>query len=127
MRVGGQLRTILAVIACLALVAVGVVAVQHQSTPQPTAAVGDQTGCTGNCANCPYAESGTCHAGSAADDGPDAAIDEERCIGCARCVNVAPEAFEMNPDSGKAEVVEGAPQEAIERGAAACPVDAISG
>jgi ferredoxin len=54
-----------------------------------------------------------------------ARIDAERCVGCARCVNVAPEAYRMNPDTEKAELIEGAPREAVEAGAKACPVDAI--
>ncbi|MGI5819353.1 MAG: ferredoxin [Armatimonadota bacterium] len=48
----------------------------------------------------------------------------ERCIGCVRCVNVSPEAFQMN-GAGKAELLGNAPLNAAERGAEACPVDAI--
>lgn len=48
----------------------------------------------------------------------------ERCIGCVRCVNVAPTAYRMNRD-GKAEVIEDAPLDAALLGVRACPEDAI--
>ena len=52
-------------------------------------------------------------------------MDAEKCIGCTRCTRVAPEAFEMNTETKKAEVKENAPAEMVERGAKACPVDAV--
>jgi len=52
-------------------------------------------------------------------------VDAAACIGCKRCVAVAPEAFRMNAKTNKAEIIPGAPAAAIKRGAAACPVDAI--
>ncbi len=48
----------------------------------------------------------------------------ERCIGCVRCVNVAPTAYRMNLD-GKAELLEDAPLDAALLGVSACPEDAI--
>ncbi len=52
------------------------------------------------------------------------AVIPERCTGCVRCVNVAPEAYRMN-FAGKAEVLEDAPLNAAKLGAKACPDDAI--
>ncbi len=53
-------------------------------------------------------------------------IDVDACIGCRVCAEVAPEAYRMNPDTNKAELIEDAPADAVERGGEACPVDAIS-
>jgi ferredoxin len=74
---------------------------------------------------CPVDE-GCPDAAACATVGDDASVDAERCIGCVRCVNVAPEAFRMNPETGKAEVIDGAPAEAVEHGAEACPVHAVN-
>lgn len=52
-------------------------------------------------------------------------VDASACIGCRRCVAVAPGAFRMNPQTKKAETIPGAPAAALRRGAAACPVHAI--
>jgi len=72
--------------------------------------------CTGQCTDCPLAaevgESG-------------AQVDPDKCIGCGRCVQVAPEAYEWNLTTRKAEVKPDAPPEALVRGAEACPVDAV--
>jgi ferredoxin len=129
-----KLRTILIAFACLTLVAFTVAAMtgapDAATTSATPAASAEEPPCSGNCETCPHAGSEGCHERAAADEvdaGPDATVDPERCIGCARCVNVAPEAFRMNSDTGKAEVIEGASEECIECGARACPVDAISG
>jgi ferredoxin len=120
----GRIRTLLVVASMVALVALVVVASQDAAV-QPSAerslslAAGEEAGCTGDCANCPNA------AGGAAEQ-ECAAVDTERCIACVRCVNVSPEAFRMNPDTGKAEVIPGASAEDIARGAQACPVHAVT-
>jgi len=56
-------------------------------------------------------------------------IDSQKCIGCGLCVSICPEIFEMNTDSGKAQVktqefsdFESKVQEAID----SCPNQAIS-
>ncbi len=127
-------RTVLSILAGLVLVSVAVIAVQGGTeAPVPensgaavVAADETETGCTGDCATCTHAESEPCPP-HASDDGQTAAsVDAARCIGCVRCVNVAPEAFRMNPETRKAEVIADAPAESIARGAQACPVDAIT-
>ncbi|MFP3904476.1 MAG: 4Fe-4S domain-containing protein [Armatimonadota bacterium] len=75
--------------------------------------------CTGECANCPNAVKD----GTQATDTP--YVDADKCIGCGRCVRVAPEAFEINSDTAKAEVKDGAPADMVEKGARACAVDAV--
>lgn len=52
-------------------------------------------------------------------------VDTAACIGCQRCVAVAPAAFRMNPQTHKAETIPGASAAHLERGAQACPVRAI--
>ncbi|MFW5868936.1 MAG: ferredoxin [Armatimonadota bacterium] len=129
MTLSSQLRTMLIVAICLALVAVGVMAVQqHTNASTQTALETAQGACTGDCATCPRkAECDERETAVAVDDDSKMTVDPERCIGCVRCVNVGPEAFRMNSETGKAEVIEGASAEDLHRGACACPVDAISG
>ncbi|MGC9319721.1 MAG: ferredoxin, partial [Armatimonadota bacterium] len=43
-------------------------------------------------------------------------MDASRCVGCGKCVAVAPEAFEIDPETGKAKIKDGASQEDIARG-----------
>lgn len=52
-------------------------------------------------------------------------VDAAACVGCKRCVAVAPEAYRMNAQTRKAEVIPGAPVAALEAGARVCPVHAI--
>lgn len=61
-----------------------------------------------------------------ADPALSVVIDTDRCIGCTLCVEVASDAYRMNPRTNKAELIPDAPGEAIKLGAEACPVDAIS-
>jgi len=107
-------KTALAALAALALIAVTVVAATGL---RPHMAVTEQTsGRVGACADCAEA---TCSAEACAS------VVADRCIGCARCVAVAPEAFRMNAQTGEGEITPGAPARAIARGAQACPVGAI--
>ncbi len=84
----------------------------------------DDTGCAG----CPYV------AAAARDSGVDDTahatasprVDPSKCIGCTKCVRVAPDAFKMDPSTNKAEVKPGAPAASVERGATACPVGAVT-
>lgn len=82
--------------------------------------------CSGNCAACPMAGTDQCAScATTVADKSTPHVDSSKCIGCGKCVKVAPEAFEIDTDTGKAKIKDGASQEAIERGAKACPVDAI--
>ena len=126
-QLSGQLRTALVVLASLAVVSIVVMAAQGPEREAPAdatavAAGQQEAGHSGQCADCPSAVA--CEAASEGHPaGP--SVDAERCIGCARCVNVSPEAFRMNPDTGKAEIIEGASAEDIAVGARACPVHAV--
>lgn len=135
MELSKHLRVMLTAMACLALVAVVFAGLQAAEGPgtveAPVTERAGETPCTGACATCPHADSTECdasgHVGDVREDDEqnEASVDAERCIGCARCVNIAPEAFAMDSETKKAKVVEGASPEAVHRGAQACPVDAI--
>lgn len=128
MRQSTRWRTAVAVLAGLALIGLAVVAAQGTggtiagSSEVMASAEQSAAPCTGECATCPHAGTERCPAASASEP----TLDADRCIGCVRCVNVSPEAFRMNPETGKAELIPGAPVECVERGALACPVDAIT-
>ncbi len=128
MTVSSRLKITLGVLAGLALIAVTVIAATGPGAE--VAATGQASGCTGSCvestaqcADCPAAKSSTTGASEAYTC---ATVVAGRCIGCGRCVAAAPEAFSMNPQTGKAEIKPGAPADAIARGAKACPVGAIT-
>lgn len=56
-------------------------------------------------------------------------IDKERCIGCGSCVALAPDAFTMDIEEGKAEVKEDwkkVSPDALRRACTACPVQVIT-
>jgi ferredoxin len=126
MKLSGRLRTIVGVLVGLALIAVGVVATQSSQQSAPAAVALQEHPCSGECATCPHAAADSCPAVETDDAAAETAhVDQDRCIGCVRCVNVAPDAFRINPDTGKAELIDTAPADAIARGARACPVDAI--
>ncbi len=133
-RLKGHLKHVAAALVVMALVAIAVVASQERgelaATDQAASVAAHQTpGCTGECADCPSAQIESSATGAtseaAAESATGASVDAEKCVACVRCVNVAPEAFRMNPDTGKAEVIEGASAEDIARGAQACPVNAV--
>lgn len=123
------------VLAALALVAVTVVAA---TVPGPGAPATATTPCAGQCSDCvktcadcptaatpPCAEAQGCSGGGCAAEAC-ATVDAARCIGCGKCVAVAPEAYRMNPQTGRAEIKPGAPADAIARGARVCPVKAVN-
>lgn len=87
----------------------------------PMLSTGMLAGDQESCVNCPLA--GTC-AGCGADAAA-VSVDPSACVGCRRCVAVAPEAYRMNPETHKAEAIAGASVAALEAGARACPVHAI--
>jgi len=53
-------------------------------------------------------------------------VDRDRCIGCGRCAARYPEAFELDPTTGKARIKPGAKEEDLAGAAQICPVQAIS-
>lgn len=54
-------------------------------------------------------------------------VDQDTCIGCGMCVSLAPEVFAIDPESGKAMVIdENAPEAAAAQAIEMCPVNAIS-
>jgi ferredoxin len=54
-------------------------------------------------------------------------IDGEECIGCATCVEICPEVFQMQAGEEKAEVIksEGGPEDLIQEAMDTCPVSCI--
>ena len=54
-------------------------------------------------------------------------IDEEECIGCASCVEICPEVFQMKEGEEKAEVIkpEDGPEDLIQEAMDTCPVSCI--
>jgi ferredoxin len=134
MKVSKKFRMVLSFLTGIALISVAVVAIQGNNLPPsegPASAMvasdEAETGCSGDCATCTHAQTTPCPPDAVADSQASAAaVDADRCIGCVRCVNVAPEAFRMNPETRKAEIIAGASAEDIARGAQACPVDAIN-
>ncbi|MGD2278765.1 MAG: ferredoxin [Candidatus Omnitrophota bacterium] len=57
-----------------------------------------------------------------------AVVDQEKCIGCGLCAQVAPDIYEMQGDKAVAKVEEVPEDKAddAKNGAEQCPVDAIS-
>lgn len=56
-------------------------------------------------------------------------VDESRCVGSGDCANVAPSAFEVDEDTGIAQVLPGAAavdRARLERAANSCPTGALS-
>ena len=123
-------KTAKAVLICLAVI--GVIAVAYASLET---AVNSGTDCTGpqthaalphdaaSCEGCPYAGTTECPAATSATSKP--YVDQDKCIGCGKCVRVAPDAFEMNTQTKKAEIKPGAPAASVCKGAKACPVGAV--
>mgnify|MGYP005847623191 CR=1 FL=1 len=54
-------------------------------------------------------------------------IDTEECIGCASCVEICPEVFELDESEEKAKVIkpEGGPEDLIQEAIDTCPVSCI--
>ena len=130
MRLSKSVRAMLVGACSMALLAVMVVGVRG-TVASSRGAGGAVAGiaaedCSGDCATCPMASTDQCaNCATAAADKSAAHVDSTKCIGCAKCVKVAPEAYEMDADTGTAKIQDGASQEAIERGAKACPVGAV--
>ncbi|MCD6350982.1 MAG: ferredoxin [Armatimonadetes bacterium] len=54
-------------------------------------------------------------------------VDADKCVGCGKCVRIAPDVYQLDPVTGKAKVVnpQGADKETIQRTIDNCPVGAI--
>lgn len=50
-----------------------------------------------------------------------------KCVGCEACVELCPDVFRMNEDTGRAEIItdEGGSEECIQRAINICPADCI--
>jgi len=116
----------------IGVVAVALVAVAYAAVGRSTAGPAQATeiaaevataNAGGDCASCPYAGTDKCPAAAAAAKKP--YVDASKCIGCGKCVRVAPEAFEIDKKTGKAKIKVGASKVAVARGAKVCPVDAV--
>lgn len=127
MKLTGWTKTAMGVLAAAVLVGLTVAAVHQEPMQAGEAAVAaTATECTHQCATCPLRGTDACPAGSDTEQAqPCATVDASRCVGCGKCVAVAPEAFEIDPETGKAKIKDGASQEDIARGIRACPVGAI--
>lgn len=54
-------------------------------------------------------------------------IDSTKCIGCGTCTALAPDFFQLNEETGKAEVIKSpVSQEEVKEAKESCPVGAIS-
>ncbi|HCU38661.1 MAG TPA: hypothetical protein DGT21_25570 [Armatimonadetes bacterium] len=131
MKLTRNAKVTLLVVAVLAAAAVGYAAYGGHQAVAGTACPSTGNICThadSGCAGCPYVPSAAREANGdgASQASSSARVDASKCIGCAKCVRVAPDAFKMNPSTNKAEVKPGAPAAAVEKGAKACPVGAVS-
>ena len=77
----------------------------------------------GSCGGCPHAGSSDCNGAMSCTAKPQ--VDPDKCIGRGECVRVAPDAFEMDKQTKKANVKPGAPAASVARGAKACPMGAV--
>lgn len=80
--------------------------------------------CSGACTTCPVAARGECPSPGACE-ADTAHINQDKCVKCLRCVQVAPEAYELDAATGTVRIRPDAPAEDVERGAQACPVHAV--
>lgn len=131
MKATRTMKTLLVGVGSMALVAVLLVGVRgtvagYRGTDGAVAGMAAAE-CAGTCATCPLAGTEECgaSAGTCTAEHSEAYVDAGKCVGCDKCVKAAPEAFELDEDSGKASIKEGASEQAIERGAEACPVGAV--
>ena len=131
MRLTRNAKLALVLVAIVAAAAVGYTAYGGDQAVAGTVCASTGEVCTHDdtaCAGCPYVaaaarESGV---GDTAQATASPRVDSSKCIGCTKCVRVAPDAFKMNPSTNKAEVKPGAPAASVEKGAKACPVGAVT-
>lgn len=123
---GSWPRYVLASVVAGVLIAVTVIsALDAPVTSEQAVAVAEKV-CAGDCASCPAAVAEKCASTDQCSEAQEyATVIVERCVSCVKCVRVAPEAYRMNPTTKKAEIIPGAPPAAIERGARACPTNAV--
>ncbi len=62
-------------------------------------------------------------------DQPAVQVDSDKCVGCGVCAKIAPYTFRINPDTGKAKVINppGDSPEKINKACEKCPYGAITG
>lgn len=53
-------------------------------------------------------------------------INEDACIGCGRCTEICPKAFQLNTETMKAESLETNDLECADKAANQCPTDSIT-
>jgi len=53
-------------------------------------------------------------------------VDQETCIGCAMCVDLCKNVFEMDEEEAKAKVISQKEVDSLKEAIESCPVDAIS-
>ena len=100
-----------------------------QTVGTPCTACGQ---CTGDCATCPKASATTGATAATADQAAAGrkvpVVDADKCVGCVKCVRIAPKVYQMDPTTGKAKVVnpQGADQATIQKSIDVCPRKAIT-
>jgi len=118
-RRSGLVSGVLLGLVLAALLAVPLVYGFSQQHPDAQAQV--SASCDGDCSAC--SECATCPAATA--KGPE--VKADKCIGCEKCVRIAPHTFAMNPKTKKAYVkdADGDPPASILKAAKRCPTRAI--
>lgn len=117
-----RLMRVLMIAGLALVVAAGVYAVlETRAAPTASETVAEAGGCEG----CPLAGTDQCPVFAAAEAADKPHVDAVKCIGCNKCVRVAPDAFAMDAKTGKAYVKPGASAASVAKGARACPVDAV--
>jgi ferredoxin len=127
MKLSKTAKTVLICVAVISVIAVAYASLESAvSSEAACISVGTHAALppdTGSCEGCPYAGTADCPAATSSTAKP--YVDEDKCISCGKCVRVAPEAFEMDKQTKKAEIKPGAPAASIAKGANACPVGAV--
>ena len=127
MRLSKTAKAVLICVAVIGIMAVGYASLET-ALSSGTAFAGPEAHAAlphdaASCEGWPYADSSDCPVATGSTAKPH--VDQDKCIGCKKCVRVAPDAFEMDKRTKKAEIKPGAPAASVARGAKACPVGAV--